>query len=478
MVDNRSTSEIASGGFARLGTFWKAAVTVYNIPEYFVRNALSDGWMMFFANVNPKAFAVGGNVLADTGIYIKALRENPEFARAFSLADKNNKEAITKAMGLAERATKQQGNRNAMSFAVGFTTETGAKVNQLSSIEMLKHYYTLGLETNFVRTSLGAVRETVPTISRKVGDPIKVANSYGEDMRRMTMFADGLAKAEKAGIKNFDDALNFAADHTRKYLFDYSDFSNFERNVLGRIVPFYKWTRKAVPLLTEMLIFKPGKIAVMPKILEAQNTAAGAPPADGENYPWMATADAIIPTWMRLNPMAYMGDNQGEEAGEAYGTYGAIPNPFSETFSRIVDPVIPGGETIDPTASTSDRITKYLAGVGAMGVSQISPQIRAPFELAMQRTAFGANELGGRPMDNAGDYGMNMFPQIGKTQDLMQGEEFNDLSSIMGFLGAMNEQDNDSNKQMSEMMFIQQILRTALDRTKKEYNSKYLTEAE
>jgi hypothetical protein len=216
----------------------------------------------------------------------------------------------------------------------------------------------------------------------------------------------------------------------------------------------------------------------MPKILEAQNTAAGAPPADGENYPWMATADAIIPTWMRLNPMAYMGDNQGEEAGEAYGTYGAIPNPFSETFSRIVDPVIPGGETIDPTASTSDRITKYLAGVGAMGVSQISPQIRAPFELAMQRTAFGANELGGRPMDNAGDYGMNMFPQIGKTQDLMQGEEFNDLSSIMGFLGAMNEQDNDSNKQMSEMMFIQQILRTALDRTKKEYNSKYLTEAE
>lgn len=477
MVDNRSTSEIASGGFARLGTFWKAAVTVYNIPEYFIRNALSDGWMMFFANVNPKYFATGANVLADTGVYMKALRENPEFARAFALADKNNKEAIARAMSLADRSTRQQGNKRAMTFAVGFTDNNGSKVTQLSSIEMLKHYYTLGLETNFVRTSLGAVREAVPTISRNIGDPIKIANSYGEDVRRMTMFADGLAKAERAGIKNFDEALNYAAEHTRKYLFDYSDFSNFERNFLGRLVPFYKWTRKAVPLLTEMLIFKPGKIAVMPKMLEAQNTAAGAPPADGENYPWMATADAVIPTWMRLNPMMYMGDNSGPD-GETFGTYGAIPNPFSETFSRIVDPVIPGGETIDPSATPNERLTKYLGGVGAMGVSQISPQIRAPFEMALQQTAFGANELGGRPLDDVTEYGMNMFPQIGKTQDLMEGGQFNDLSSILGFLGAMNVQENDSNKQMSEMMFIQQILRTALDKTRKEYDAKYLTEGE
>lgn len=382
-------------------------------------------------------------------------------------------------MSLAERATAQQGTRTAVSFGRGFVDDTGNRVNSLSSIEMLKHYTELGLETNFVRTSLGAVQELAPTVSRKLGDPIKVANSYGEDARRLSLFADGLGKAEKAGIKNFDEALNYAADHTRKYLFDYTDFSNFERNTLGRIVPFYKWTRKAVPLLTEMLFFKPGKIAMTPKFVSAINTANGAPPPDGENYPWMATADAIIPSWMRLRPMVYMGDNTGPE-GEEYGTYAIPPDPFSDVFSRMVDPLVPGGETIDPTAGPQQIGQKYLQGVGAMAMSQVAPPMRVLPEFATGEQAFGSNELGGRPIEGTNRYFTGLFPQISKTQDLMAGGEFNDLSSILGFLGAANVQENDSNKQMSEIMFLKQILYPAVkkaeeERLKRTYGSDYNT---
>ena len=145
MVDNRSTTEIASGPFSRIGTFWKAAVTVYNIPEYFIRDGLSEAWMMFYAGFNPKYSGVGVNVLADSSVYVKALRENPEFVRAFHLADSNNKEALSKAMSLAERATAQQGTRTAVSFGRGFVDDTGNRVNSLSSIEMLKHHTELGL---------------------------------------------------------------------------------------------------------------------------------------------------------------------------------------------------------------------------------------------------------------------------------------------------------------------------------------------
>jgi len=473
----RSSSEIAYGTAARITTFWKALVTVYNVPEYFIRNALSDSYMMFFAGFNPKYTMTGVNVLADTSHYVKLLRENPEFARAFHMADPLNQQAMRRAMSLSDKTREANESATAITFGRGFKGPNGETISALNSTQMLKYYFEYGLETNFVRTSVGAVREVSSRASRKIGDPIKVANSYGEDARRLSLFADGMAKAEKAGIKNWDEALEFAADHTRKYLFDYSDFSNFERNALGRIIPFYKWTRKAVPLMTEMLFFKPGKISAINKIQTGISTSLGAENPGEQSSPWLASNDAIIPTWMRLNPMMYIGDNGAVGGPEgAYGTYAAFPNPFNEVMSRTIDPLLPGDETIDPTVTplSPEWAMKY-AGGALRSVGAISnPFLRAPIELSTQSQYFGGNELGPRPMDDPIAYALRMIPQINKTQDtaaLVTGDEPVNLQSVIDFLGAANIQKNTPDKQLSEILFQLQIARSAASRAEAKYRA-------
>lgn len=50
-----------------------------------------------------------------------------------------------------------------------------------------------------------------------------------------------------------------AAASVKKYLFDYTDLTDVERSVFRRVLPFYTWTRKNVPLQLEALITAPNK---------------------------------------------------------------------------------------------------------------------------------------------------------------------------------------------------------------------------
>lgn len=467
MLDNRHSSEIAYGKLSRVTTFWKAMVTVYNVPDYFVRNSLSDAWMMFYSGFSPKYLMSGPKILADTGRYLKLLRENPEFARAFVQADPLNREAMEKGMSLADHAMKMDESATAISFNRGFKTANGETIKGLNSVQALKYYFEYGLETNFVRTSLAAVHQTSARASRYIGDPIKVANSYGEDARRLSLMMDGLSKAEIRGITDFDEALNYAAEHVRKYLFDYSDFSNMERNVLGRAIPFYKWSRKAVPLMTEMLFFKPGKVAMIPKINTALNSAFGGENSDDNQFSWIPTNDAIIPSWMRTSGNYFFtGDTDVPGTTQAkYGSYAAFPDPFTEVMNRIVDPLVsvPGSglETIDSTATPNERTQKYVSGIYDMIMSQANPVVKAPIEAGTNRQSFGANEQGGRPLENLPEYLMSMWPQIRKAQEvtnIAQGDTPASLAELLNAVGAINLQHNTPERQMSELMFLKPIM--------------------
>jgi hypothetical protein len=42
--------------------------------------------------------------------------------------------------------------------------------------------------------------------------------------------------------------------------FDYADLSDFEAQVLRRIVPFYVWSRNNIPLQVRAIMLEPGKV--------------------------------------------------------------------------------------------------------------------------------------------------------------------------------------------------------------------------
>jgi hypothetical protein len=64
-------------------------------------------------------------------------------------------------------------------------------------------------------------------------------------------------------------SIEKAAESVKKYLFDYEDLTKLEKNVLKRLVPFYTWTRKNLPLQIEGIITEPAKYALPHKIIKA-----------------------------------------------------------------------------------------------------------------------------------------------------------------------------------------------------------------
>lgn len=111
---------------------------------------------------------------------------------------------------------------------------------------------------------------------KKTNNPaMKALNGYGWAMRMGTRQSDTFTRL--AGMiyqlrqgRSFDEA----AVMVKKFYFDYFELTSFERNVMKRIIPFYTWMRKNIPLQLEMMIKNPRELA---RISDAMNAAAGEP---------------------------------------------------------------------------------------------------------------------------------------------------------------------------------------------------------
>ena len=60
-----------------------------------------------------------------------------------------------------------------------------------------------------------------------------------------------------------------SARSVKKYLFDYGELTTAEREIFRRVLPFYTWTRKNVPLMFGELLRNPGQFSKVPKLMDA-----------------------------------------------------------------------------------------------------------------------------------------------------------------------------------------------------------------
>lgn len=104
-------------------------------------------------------------------------------------------------------------------------------------------------------------------VGRAAKHPLKTVTRSGrnigliiEDNARIALFADQLKKGA---------TIPEAARQVRKYLFDYGELTQFERDVMRRFMPFYTWTRKNLPLQIEALLTQPKKYQQYAKVLRA-----------------------------------------------------------------------------------------------------------------------------------------------------------------------------------------------------------------
>ena len=85
----------------------------------------------------------------------------------------------------------------------------------------------------------------------------------------------GTASENNARIAHFisklreGDTIENAAASVKKYLFDYGELTEIEKGVFKRLIPFYTWTRKNIPLQMKKLFQEPEKFAAISKATKA-----------------------------------------------------------------------------------------------------------------------------------------------------------------------------------------------------------------
>jgi hypothetical protein len=182
---------------------------------------------------------------------------------------------------------------------------------------------------------------------------IRSANMQVEDIIRLGV---GLDTMRWGG--SVDDGLERIA----KSQFDYSELTEFERNVMQRFMPFYTWTRKNVPYQLQQLGKHPNKYNA---VMNAKR-----------NLEWGTEEEGYVPDYL-LQPFG-------------------IRMPFTASGARVYSvPDLPFQDLLryDPTATLTGELGDPLYGVKETLQNfawQLSPILKTPVEMAFQQRLAGA----------------------------------------------------------------------------------------
>jgi hypothetical protein len=174
------------------------------------------------------------------------------------------------------------------------------------------------------------------------------------------------------GVMGFDsmkagNGVDVAFDRIMKFHFDYSDLSHFEAGVVKRLVPFYTWTRKNLPLMIEQIGSNPSvfnQYNILRKNIESDVPITDLVP------PWMIRQGGI------QLPFKYKGENM----------WILLDLPL-KTPLEMLDPMF----SLD-SASPSKRIEAALSTMS----TQLTPLFKGPLEWAIQRNMWKGYNFTGR----------------------------------------------------------------------------------
>lgn len=164
---------------------------------------------------------------------------------------------------------------------------------------------------------------------------VNATRKGGGNIQRMMRTSLGMDTILRKG-GTVDDAIEKIA----MYHFDYADLSGFERDVVKRVIPFYTWTRRNLPLQLEMLAKRP---SVYSKYNAFTRNVEAVSPAD--------KGAGLLPSY--------------------FGEQGAFRTPFQEGGSSVY-----GSAGATPLKEVQDNPLDWRTWA-----SQVAPQLKAPVEL-------------------------------------------------------------------------------------------------
>jgi len=173
----------------------------------------------------------------------------------------------------------------------------------------------------------------------------RAAGSVLENNARLAHFISKL----KGGA-----TLDDAAISVKKFLFDYGDLTSTEKNLFKRVVPFYTWTRKNIPLQLGQLVKQPAKFAAIPKVTN------------------------MIENNVEKPNEKYLGDYIKDNVGIRVGN-----DKEGNTMYFLLGSWLPAAQAIDFLSQPTENL-----------VTSVSPFLKTPIELWANQSTFFEDTFG------------------------------------------------------------------------------------
>jgi hypothetical protein len=192
--------------------------------------------------------------------------------------------------------------------------------------------------------------------------PLRLSRNIGVGTETFIRGVMGFDVLKKGGM------VDEAFDTVVKFHFDYDDLSDFERSFVKRLVPFYTWTKKNLPLMLEQIGRNPAK---MTAYLKAKKEIER-----GQEKP------AVIPDYFIRQggiqlPFKYKGENMF-----------VLPDlPFKSPI-EMIDPAL----QFRTDLSVAERARIAIGTLGTM----TTPIIKAPYEWNAKQNLWKGYTFDGR----------------------------------------------------------------------------------
>lgn len=172
-----------------------------------------------------------------------------------------------------------------------------------------------------------------------------------EDNARIALFLDRVKKGE-----SYDQA----GKAVQKYLFDYGDLSPFEQNVMKRVMPFYTWSRKNLPLQFEAIALHPDKINKINIAKENIQAAQGVQTPDASE----------VPSYVVDGMPIYTGRSEDPATVSVFQLQNTLPFADLAPFFKFLN------TQTEPPAIEKGKLAPEIS----TALANVSPLIKAPIE--------------------------------------------------------------------------------------------------
>lgn len=364
--------------YDRLMSMWKSGVTIYR-PAHHIRNMIGDvylGWMDGVNSIKP---------------YRLAAQVQRSMKGAYStLEDVDNLVAagvLSKGYKTPEPNQILFRNRSGVAFTA---EQIGAVAHQKG---LLEHVNTLEDIIDMGESGKGILN------AKPFGGKVQaVARGASELQSHNARLAHMIDKVMKSRGSNLEEIFESASRRARKWHPSGLDLTEFEKKTMRRIMPFYTWMRKSVPLLVEGLVMNPGKTVIPAKVADAVQESQGIEtPGRHDPFP----VDQMFPHWMKAEGIGPLSLPDG--------ILGSVSNQTPEGY-------VMGGMGLNPLSSLMSQVSDP----GRTALTSISPVAQIPIELAQGRKLFTQQPISGpeAPPGAMAEYVGSQVPIVGALQGI------------------------------------------------------------